>query len=98
MAGLEYSCGQCGKSFSRKDNLKRHTNTGHSPPTEAQKEAVGSPLRRELLMREDVYTRLKAFSVEIGKPDLNYCLNLLLNIRDRVVEYHLKLDESRVHV
>lgn len=84
---MEYSCELCGKSFSRKDSLERHSST-----------IIHSPLLQELRKHQDVHARLKAFSVEIGKPDLMYCITLLLNIRDRVVEYHLKLDESHAHV
>ena len=95
---MEYSCEQCGKSFSRKDNLKRHVNSGHPPLTEAQKEGGSNSFLKELGEHEDVYARLKAFSVDIGKPDLAECISLLLNIHDRVRKYHLKLGESPPHV
>lgn len=95
---MEYGCEQCGKSFSRKDNLKRHTNTGHPSLTEPQKKGRGNPLLKELREHEDVYGRLKVLSMDIGKPDLMECIALLLNIRDRVRQYHLKLEESPAHV
>ena len=95
---MEYRCEQCGKAFSRKDNLKRYMNTGHLSLPEAQKESHGNLLMKELREHEDTYSRLNAFSHDIGKPDLMECITLLLNIRDRVREYHLQLDESPAHV